>query len=111
MDQCGHFAKSLEAIRKINNTSLADFSEELDIPKSTLQDILKDGNTSLHTALHIAEHLNIPLSSLTSETIPTENLDVLKALLKYFEWYTLLSAEDQRAVAGHIRAIMEILQK
>lgn len=111
MDQCGHFAKSLEAIRKINNTNLAEFSEELDIPKSTLQDILKDGNTSLHTALHIAGRLNMPLSALTGEMVPTENLDVLSALLKCFEWYALLSAEDQRAVTPHIRAIMEFLQK
>lgn len=111
MNQCGHFAKSLEAIRKINNASLTEFSEELDIPKSTLQDILKDGNTSLHTALHIAGRLNVPLSTLTGEMIPTENLDALAALLKSFEWFSHLSGEDQKTVTAHLRAITEVLQK
>ena len=111
MNQCGHFAKNLEAIRKIKNANLTEFSEELDIPKSTLQDILKDGNTSLHTALHIAKHLDVPLSTLTGETAPAENPDSLTVLLRYFEWFSLLPREDQKAVTAHIRAIMEVLQK
>ncbi len=78
--------------------------------KSTLQDILKDGNTSLHTALHIAEQLNIPLSALTGEVIPRENLTALSALLQSFGWLNSLTEEDQKVVADHIRA-MEILQK
>ena len=36
MNQCGYFAKNLEAIRKINNANLTEFSEELDIPKCML---------------------------------------------------------------------------
>lgn len=111
MNQCGHFAKNLEAIRKIKNANLTEFSEELDIPKSTLQDILKDGNTSLHTALHIAEHLDVPLSTLTDEAAPSKNLDALSALLKWFAWFALLPGEDQKTVAAHIHAIMEVLQK
>lgn len=111
MDQCGHFAKSLEAIRKVNNANLTEFSEELDIPKSTLQDILKDGNTSLHTALHIADRLNVPLSTLTSDAIPAENLDVLAAFLKCFDWFSRLPREEQDAAVTHIRALMELLRK
>ncbi len=111
VSQCYDFAKNLEMIRKINRASIAEFSEELDVPKSTLQDILKDGNTSLHTALHIARKLNVLLSTLTGEVIPRENLTVLSALLRSFEWFDSLSGEDQKEVADHIRAIMEILQK
>ncbi|MCI8524595.1 MAG: helix-turn-helix transcriptional regulator [Oscillospiraceae bacterium] len=88
-----------------------EFSQELDVSKSTLQDILKGGNTTLHTALHIAAHLNVPLSTLTGEVVPVEKLDALTALLSYFGWFERLRAEDQRAVASHIRAIMEVLQK
>ncbi len=111
MDQCCDFVKNLEMIRKINYASIAEFSKELDVPKSTLQDILKDGNTSLHTALHIARQLNVPLSTLTGEVIPGENLTALSALLRSFGWFNSLSGEDQKVVADHIRAIMEILQK
>ncbi len=111
MDQCCDFVKNLEMIRKINHASIAELSEELDVPKSTLQDIRKDGNTSLHTALHIAKQLNIPLSTLTGEVIPRENLTALSALLQSFGWFNFLTEEDQKVVVDHIRAIMEILQK
>lgn len=111
MNLCGYFAKNLEAIRKINNANLTEFSEELDIPKSTLQDILKDRNTSLHTALHIAGHLNIPLSTLTGEMVPVDNPDVLTILLRYFSWFDRLSKEEQKTVADHFRSIMEVVQK
>ncbi len=111
MNQCCDFAKNLEMIRKINHASIAEFSEELDVPKSTLQDILRDGNTSLHTALHIARQLNVPLSTLTGEVILRENLTALSALLQSFGWFDSLSGENQKVVADHIHAIMEILQK
>lgn len=65
MDQCGHFAENPEAIRKVNNENLTEFSEEPDIPKSTLQDILKYG--SPHTS-HRSPHRR------TSEP-PAEHLD------------------------------------
>ena len=74
-------------------------------------DILKDGNTSLHTALHIAGHLNIPLSTLTGEMVPVDNPDILTILLRYFAWFDRLSKEEQKTVADHFRSIMEVVQK
>lgn len=111
MNQCHNFAKSLEMIRKIKCASMAEFSEELDVPKSTLQDILKDGNTSLHTALHIAGQLKVSLSTLTGEVIPAENFAALPALLQFLGWFDSLSAEQQAEIAVHIHAILEALQK
>lgn len=90
---------------------MTEFSEELDVPKSTLQDVLKDGSTSLHTAAHIAERLQIPLSTLTGEAIPAENLSPLASLLGSLEWFSALPGETQRVVASHILAILKILQK
>lgn len=111
MYECGHFAKALEELRRVKDISLSEFAEELDIPKSTLKDVLRDGNTSLHTALHIAEQLDVPLSTLTGEPSFMENLNQLTALLRYFEWFSRLSREDQKTVAEHIYAIMEVLKK
>lgn len=111
MDRCRNFAKCLDAIRNLSHSNLTTFSEELGIPKSTLQAILKNGNTSLHTALIIADHLNVPLSSLTDDVTPEENLDAVAALLNCFKWFDRLSKEDQKKVAYHIHAIAEVLQK
>ena len=91
MEHCQNFAANLNAIRRLRNLSLSEFSRELGIPKSTLQSILADGNTSLHTALYIADSLNVPLSSLTGEMIPNRSLDSILSLLNCLEWFNNLS--------------------
>ena len=111
MDRCRMFAKRLDAIRAVKNINMTAFSEELGVPKSTLQAILKDGNTSLHTAQHIADRLNVPLSSLTDGAMSWENLDSMAALLNCFAWFAHLSREEQEKVSFHISEISEVLRK
>lgn len=110
MEECRNFAKNLEAIRSLKNVTISEFSEELDLPKSTLQDVLRNGNASLHTALHIAGQLNVPLSALTGEAASSDNLDGLSALLNFFGWFSSLPDETRRQVGAHIRAILDALQ-
>lgn len=73
MNQCHDFAKNLDAIRRSQNLSLAEFAVSLNIPRSTLQDILKDGHTTLDTALRISKERKAPLSVLTGELVPQED--------------------------------------
>lgn len=111
MEHCQNFAANLNAIRRSRNVSLSEFSRELGIPKSTLQSILADGNTSLHTALYIAENLGVPLSSLTGEIIPNKSMDAILSLINCLEWYNNLSGEKRNIVTFHVRAIVEVLQE
>lgn len=111
MGRCQNFAKSLDAIRTLRSVNLTAFSEELGIPKSTLQTILKDGNTSLHTALNIADRLKVPLSSLTDAVVSEDELASIAPLLQCFQWFDRLPKEDREKVAFHINAILEVLQK
>jgi len=111
VEDCSNFAKNLEAIRILRRMNMAEFSEELDVPKSTLQGVSKDGNTSLHTAVHIAEQLKVPLSTLTDEAVSAENLSAIFPLLDCFEWFAAQPGETQRVVAFHILAILEALQR
>ena len=105
MEHCQNFAANLNAIRRLRNLSLSEFSRELGIP------ILADGNTSLHTALYIADSLNVPLSSLTGEMIPNRSLDSILSLLNCLEWFNNLSDKKRKIVTFHVRAIMEELQE
>ena len=52
-----NLAENLRNLRIARGLSYTEFSKELDIPKATLQSILADGQTSLHTAIHISEKL------------------------------------------------------
>lgn len=111
MEECRNFAESLEAIRKVRKMTMSGFSRELHVPKSTLQNVLRNGSTSLHTALHIAGQLNVPLSTLTGEANATQNFGTLSSLLECLEWFADLPGEDQRKVTSHLHAIVEVLQK
>ncbi len=111
MERCKNFTNNLSAIQKSKKHSLSEFSKELGIARSTLQSVLEDGNTSLYTALRIADSLDVPLSSLTGEIIPMKSLDSILDLLHCLEWFRELSSKDQEDVTQHIRAIMEVLRK
>lgn len=110
MDSCRNFANNLMSIKEMRSISLAEFSKELAIPKSTLQDVLKGGDTSLHTALHIANHLGVPLSSLTNEPFRDNCTDIIPAIMKCFDSFAHLSSEKQREVVSHILSILDAIE-
>lgn len=111
MDKHEVFAKNLEAIRKINGQSLAEFAEEAGIPKSTLQSVRISGHTTLDTAIRIAEGLRLPLDSLIGDDHLAEKLDIVQYLLQGLDWFMALSPDDQEKVILHIRKIVEVICK
>ncbi len=111
MDKHQNFANNLNAIRKSKQLSLSEFSEELGIPKSTLQSVLEEGQTTLNTALRISEALDIPLDALTKEQITFENILSIKELLNGIGWFDSLSHDDQKSVIFYLNKIWELIQK
>ena len=106
MYTCHKFAANLSAIRKMRKLSIAEFSQELDVPKSTLQDILsKDGDTTLHT------ELGLPLDTLTGEECSSIHPKLLLSIMTCFDCFVKLPEEDQVEVAFHIGAIMDKVQR
>lgn len=69
MEKLKRFAQNLDNIKTRNNKSLTEFAQEIGIAKSTVQSILKDGNTTLDTAIRISTALGISLDDLLSEDI------------------------------------------
>lgn len=106
-----NFSANLKALQKQQHMSLCEFSQALDIPRSTLQGILKTGHTSLYTACRIAEASGIPLSVLTDGELPKDRIDVLNELFVLLDWYTLLSSDAQRLAADAIIQLLELIQK
>lgn len=91
-----NLAENLKNMRKSRGLSLTEFPEELDIPKSTLQSILADGQTSLNTAIRISEKLRIPLDVLTSGMLSAEQVRVMDGLLSGVEWFSQLPPDKQK---------------
>ena len=111
MNNPSNFSLNLRTIQKESNLSLEKFSRQLNIPKATMQSVMKEGNTSLDTACKISNALEMPLSALTSSTFRPETARVLHRLLDVFSWYRTLSAEKQEIVQTAIRTILEVLKK
>lgn len=64
MNQNNYLAQNLRIYKAIQQVSLRKLAKQLNIPKSTLRSIMKDGNTTLDTALRISENLNISMDML-----------------------------------------------
>lgn len=105
------FAKNLETIREINGQSIEEFAEEIGLPKSTLQSIRLSGNTTLDTAMRIADGLGLSLDSLTGDSRVPEQIDLVRHLLKSIAWMRELSAGEQETVAEHFHKILEVVCK
>ena len=111
MDKHDYFAANLKAIREARGLSLAEFSNELGIPRSTLQAILADGQTSLYTTVRISERLNVPLDALVGQTFPPGKLPLIQGFLTGLGWFNTLGPDEQDRVIFHLNALLEILRK
>lgn len=109
MEQHEIFARNLEIIRKINGQSIAELAKDIDIPKSTLQSVRMSGNTTLDTAVRIADGLQIPLDSLIRDQNLAEKVDIVQHMLQAIEWFRGLSTDEQDEVLLHFRRILEVL--
>lgn len=106
-----NLANSLNNLRKARGLSLSEFSKELGLPKSTLQSILEDGQTTLNTAIRISERLGIPVDALTSETLSVTQFKILDGLLLRLNWYDQLPSHKQEAVRDHMYALIQLIQE
>ena len=106
-----NLAQSLQNMREARKLSLAEFSKELDIPKSTLQAIMEGGHTTLHTAMQIAQKLGIPLDTLTNGRLTAGQIKVLDGLMLQLGWYDRLPKTKQKEVSEHIYALIRLIQE
>ena len=97
------FFRNLEAIREYHNQSIAEFAQEVGIAKSTLQSVRISGNSTLDTAIRIADGLDLPLDSLVGDGHLPEKVDIIQYLLRSIGWFQELSgSEREETVYGLI---------
>ena len=88
-------AENLKHYQSQRHQTLAEFAEELMIPKSTLQSLLKDGNTTLDTLVRIQTALEVSLDEL----VYGENWVLRKTAeenaLKQMAWYVEMPTEKK----------------
>ena len=111
MKRTNNLSNNLRAFQKARHVTQTEFAQKLDVPKSTLQSVMLDGNTTLDTLIHLADALNVTLDELVFKSDLPERDRVLEALLVSAEWYANQSPERQRRLRYHIGGIMELLTR
>lgn len=106
-----YFASNLNLIREFNRWSMAEFAEETSVPKSTLQDVLKDGRTTLDTARCISLGLGIPLDILTNTALSPQEVKVTHSVLHLLDWYDHLTSNDQQKASQCLQTLFSLIHR
>lgn len=104
-----NFAKNLRNLCIARRLSFAEFSRELGIPKTTLQSILEDGNTSLYTAIHISEGVCVSLDTLTNGIASPQQINRLDSFMSLLKWYDGLPKNKQEEACRHILTLFQLM--
>lgn len=99
---------NLKTLRKLRSKSLVEFSDEIGIAKSTLQNMESGKNTTLDTVDFISEHLNISPIVLLSGEEP-DDCKKLEQILATADWYRTSSREKQIRIRALLNELMELL--
>lgn len=111
METYNYLSQNLKAYQSLHKLSLSEFSKMLDVPKSTLKAILKDGNTTLETVIRISQNLNCSLDMLIYDKSMPDKLFILHHIEQAVDWFTGLNTEAKEAIAHQIIKIWEVMGK
>lgn len=105
-----NFSNSITLAYKNSKKTLASFSDELGISRTTLQDILNgNSNPRVDTIEMVAEGLGVNPLSLLSTTYSEEDISLLLPLLRLGNIASSLSDDEKEDLASHCHAIIRIL--
>lgn len=109
MEKYEIFAKNLATIQAYRGQSLEEFALDLGIPKTTLRSVRTSGNTTLNTALLIAEGLGVSLDSLVGDAALPEKTQLTRCLIQSFDRLQTLSPNEREEVLRHFHQILAVI--
>lgn len=103
--QNNYLSQNLRSYKSIPNISVRKLARQLGIPASTLRNIMKDGNTTLDTAIRISENLNIGLEMLFRDANLPHKLVALYQIQRATHWLNNFSYEKHNALQSLLSEI------
>ena len=104
---------TLRTFRALRGESLAEFSSEVGIPKSTVQSIIKTGNASLDTLIRISDRLGVSLDILvfgSDSGVSEAYTNWMPFFLRGAECFDRLSQENQKRLCYHLSEILRLME-
>lgn len=111
MKEYNHLARNLKSYKTTNNLTMKELSGELDIPEATLRNVMKEGNSTLDTAIRISKGLGISLDMLVSDADLPNKLIVLKQIQRAGSWLAELPPKKSDKIASLITEIWEVMSE
>ena len=104
-----NFAVALRAIKERQGKSFAEFSEELSISRSILQNYVNgNGNPTLGTIDAMAQQLEINPTALVSDVFSPTQLDIVLLFLNTIREFTDLDDKQKLRIAEKLLEIVQI---
>lgn len=102
-----NMANVIRALKEASGKSLAEFSAELEVSRSTLQEYLSgNGNPNIATVGHLADKLGVDTSFLLSGVFSVDQIGILLRLLDMLKLLSGLSCEQRTHFA---RLLLEMV--
>lgn len=100
----------MNALRISRRQSITEFSEELGISRSSMQELLKgNGNPRMDTVEHIAQRLQIEPAALLSCSFSQGQMETLLLLLQSLDVFSALSEEKRKRAAVLLQELIVII--
>lgn len=110
MERSNNLSNNLKAFQRAQNRSLTEFPRLLGVPKSTLQSVMLDGNTTLDTLIYLADALGVTLDQLVFGADLDETIGCTQWLLSGASWFAKLPPQQQKKLHAYIDAILDLIE-
>ena len=104
-----NLSNSLKALCEARNITLQELAEEIDIPRTTLQSVIAEGNTTLETLGRISDGTGLPPEMLLHNDGASRKIGIARWVLQGIECYDALPELQQQKLADYIDGIMEVV--
>ena len=110
MKRENRLSENLRAYQKMRGYTQAELSRELGIPPSTLQTLMRSGNTTLDTLMQLSDSMDASLDELVySQSI--REYERMRQLLDDLERYADMSHEERKRVWYHLSELARIAKR
>lgn len=111
MKRSNNLSQNLEVLRRAKGVTQTEFAQILGVPKSTLQTVMLDGNTTLDTLIRIADGLGVTLDELVFDKSMSQRSGLASWLMNGLARFSELEPDAQGKLQHDISEILDLLSR
>lgn len=109
MKNYNYLAQNLKSYKELRKLTMKELSDELDMPKATLRNIMNEGNTTLYTAIRISNGLGISLDMLVTDKDFSDKIFIMDQVQRAGSWLSTLPANKRESIAQLMSDIWNLM--